>query len=271
MLVAAATAFAGVAAGAYFHPTHRAADGKLTGLTRVALDKKAPADSLVLQSFSFRFQNGDHKVRAIQATPGTTDAEVFFADVDANDPYSVDVRWLSINGGRRFGTVKWGCVGTCVLPLEKPNPGEALALTSFNLRLNPPRDANLRQIAIRPKPDKGIVEVVFRDNGGTNPYDARIGYVYLPASLVAHQQSLTKRAKENVLVDFKKPIYRSPDGYDYQGVLQGFDISYVNGDHYLRDFSIAGLANGNTLQVMFNDKNWDDPVDATVDYVLLKP
>jgi hypothetical protein len=265
-LVVTLPAFAWIA-----YTTHSAKKGSLAGLTRVPLDKSTN-DPLALQSFSFRFENGDHKIRSIGAMPTAGDAEVTFSDVDGKDPYKVSASWLAIPGARPLGAQKWGCVGTCTLAIERPRAGEVFVLSGFNIMQNPARDSNVRTIAIRPKPESGAVEVVLSDNGNALKYDVRLGYAYVPGVKVVLQGSLTGQSRPlTPQVHLTKPVYRGESTPDYQGVLRGFEVSYIAGDHFLRDFDIVGLSGGSSIDVVFNDKNMDDRFQATVDYALLKP
>lgn len=246
------------------YASHEVRSKKEVGRARLRFDKPA-SQPLVLQSFAFSFGNGDHKISTVHAMPfGPEQAEVELSDVDSNDPYSVWIKWLAIPGLRIRTPIRRGCVATCSVAIERPNPGEVFALSGFSFFHNPRRDSNMRQIAIRPKPDLGVVDVVFRDNGGATRFDVQLHHTYLPASVAGKPESRsgrTRRESPNQVILQKSAT---------PGVLQGFDIGFVNGDHYIRDLSIVGLAGGTTLSVVFNDKNYDDPIDATVDYVLLK-
>ena len=217
-----------------------------------------------LSGFDFRFDNGDHAIKAISVLQDDEIVSAQFNDNDGNDPYTVWTSFSPLGSARTFDTGTRAALLNSDIAIERPRAGEVFVLTGFQLTRRR-SDTRVKRIAIRPSPERGVVRVEFMNDalpGPNNHWSVRLQYAYVPAGAVAGQHATSH---PEAGFDKKPAVLSRVSG---QPVLQGFDIYFPRGQNFLRDFSIR--AKPETFEVEFNDGGHDDYIMASVDYVILR-
>ncbi|MBZ0090175.1 MAG: hypothetical protein K8H90_07340 [Thermoanaerobaculia bacterium] len=151
-----------------------------------------------------------------------------------------------------------GCgeTGSCRLPIYPQLEGEVFVLAGFRFEFY---DQNhyISEIAIRPNPLSGYVDVTFTDASRSRPFGVAIAYAYYPAELVTRVGHTYRNAG-------------SPSTYFAPGarkVLQGFRVAFDRGEHPLRRFAID-LSAG--VRVRFHDTDGAETINWSVDWIELE-
>ncbi len=192
----------------------------------------------LLAAFSLRFDNGDHKLRAIGITHGAKRrANAEFADKDNNDPMKMDVTFRQAPVAKSY-SVTQKCRGTCTLAI-KPGPGGKqwrLALRGFRLWRPSGQDSNVREIAVAPSGDMKSYKVTFKDNG-TFDYTATVQYAWFKTS---RPEVPTAYVRGRGTPRSSFPRVKMQPELDYPGlVLRGFSFQYRDGDHHVEGVGVT--------------------------------
>lgn len=238
---------------------HGSATAPLTGLYKP-----------VLTSFSLGYDNGDHEVRTIAVKTVGEDVVGTLADQNADDPMSMRVGYTGVEWHRSFRTTA-ACNGTCSLAIEPPPSSLAgtkrLALVGFEVSVSSTsdRDRRIRMLSIRPSADERTFRVEMRDNT-SYAYNVTIDYAWIVGTSASKVTDMAQRtaAERSQQVPIGRPA--SPNVHSF---IAGFSVEFTNGEHNLRDLAFEPDASGQYF-VRFNDNNFDDPMRATLDRVMLR-
>lgn len=233
----------------------------LRGTTHFALPGLA-AEDVALQTFDFRFTNGDHKIQSIGLMPHKNAVRAGFQDGDGNDAYNFEALFLNSPWPSGKIVKRSNCRKSCDVAIQKNWIGDPhIVLAGFSLKRKE-GESNIRQIKVRVSPDKTKFQVAFRDNGGFL-FDVEIAYTTMPRSgFASYGTHNTRRTR-------KEPQLTFSLGHDGHPVIRGFDFEFENGDHHLKEFMLKAAYR--RFELRFNDQNYDDPYSATIDWGVLKP
>jgi hypothetical protein len=246
-----------------------------------------PASAVVYRSLPLSFSNGqigsgplgtvpglvtidlsyttEHNVLELRAMPRTSSSfgwdtmTGLFRDENGDDAYSGTVRWAELETATDFGEFSSSCgggLGTCRLIIPKAAPGEVFILSGIRFRFTDD-DHYISEIAVRPNPVQGYVDVTFTDNSRQRPFTAEIAWAYIPSSAVSS-------------LGFHYQSSHSSGSVSFPGsrrVLQGFRVHFDSGDHPLKRFTID-LNDGVRVRLHDNDMT-GDTIGFWVDYVVL--
>ena len=238
----------------------------LVGETHVV--KAGLVKSTALQSFSFEFSNGDHKIRKIGLLPSVDRVDVAMTDNDGGDPFKFNAQYATIPWSASSTRVSKSCTGPCQLDItHKIASNDKMSDQVFVLRgfsfEREGTDTNVRRISSRPNVSQKKIDVIYKDNAATK-YTVTIEYTLLGKDLLLPVATATGARKNNEET-LKVSTTKAPGA---QAILQGFDVEFDNGDHHLKQFAIKRTKGA--YNVMFNDQNTDDPYRVTIDYAGVK-
>ncbi len=225
-----------------------------------------------LKGFVLDFRNGEHKLKTAEVlVDRNRELRIGWGDNDGNDPMSYRVQVGQLRG-RAMGeaTNSTRCSkGTCKVPIQRPRRGETFVLTGFSFVRNK-GDTNVRRLAIKPRPEAGIVEVTFIDTRAFN-YKARIRYAYVSGPATERSERSSRRGGTYGAAKPKlpaRPVGARVGRTGGNRFLQGFDLQFTNGGHDLRSFGVTEHARG--YELFWNDADLDDPCQLSVNYVVLR-
>lgn len=217
----------------------------------------------LLESFSFRFGNGDHHIQEIWLQTehiGVSGDEIHlgFHDKNWDDPYNYRVRHVFVPA--RAGvvdSVEGTCRGRCTAALTPPpTPEHRFVLIGFGMSfLND--DKHIDEIGLRAVGTE--LTVAFNDKNDDDRFSWFASYMWLSPEYVAQAGTLSGR---NV---------RGEDSAERPGgplVISGFNVNFRDDDHHLLDFGIWHLP-GWDQEIRFSDDNGDDRFDWDLDYTVL--
>jgi hypothetical protein len=255
-----ASAAVSVAAWAQTYPTFSLQIGSATGSGRVQSSELAhPALGLTL--FRFGFLDGDHPFNQIGFNQLTylpqKDLEASFRGLQQAPPFSFSVGYVKLPGTPKTLSTYCDREDQCSFSIDPPRNGDQFILQGFSLHAW--KNQNVRRIKIRHV--DGRVQVLLKDNGTQPKVSFNLTYSVLPKQFVERFGTASGSKPK----DTRAHRLRAPAGIK---VIQGFDVQFTNGDHYLKDFGIVARPEG--FDVVFNDANLDDPASVTVDYVIVK-
>jgi len=251
-----------------------------------------------LQRFSLEFSERDHKIRQIAVLAEDRFANFAFGDEDGEDDFTARASWAVFSDGVA-GEVTATGGGRINLPLEPGPANWKLVLTGFEFRRADGTDANVRMLGIRLVPEENVARVWLIDDQGFDfrdieetvgwtalgglflpplghviagaasapaaapsrdfrPYSVKIQYAWVPNDAIILESSASGT------VPRAEPI-RPPDGAI---VLQGFEFAFGNSDHHLA--TVAVELERDDPRVRFKDQGWDDPMDWSVSYAVLR-
>ncbi|MCP3983048.1 MAG: hypothetical protein GY723_01590 [bacterium] len=177
--------------------------------------------------------------------------------------------------GPRLHTSDTGLSGTARLPITIA-PGEMFLLSGFAFQTEG-SNHHIRVLRIEPFPDRGYVEVEYRDDSpGDDTYAATILYVVVPTSRGPSSTLLPHfGAQTGILISFSGTTDRPrpPTG---MSAITGFHLEFRGGDRKLSALSVATEnATGTPRYIAtFKDQDVDiqsDVVDATIWYLPVNP
>lgn len=233
------------------------ADGK-----EVARASLTALPNPVLGGFRLRYLDGDHQVRRIGITPSGGSANGTLFDRNGGDNIGMRATYLSGQVYRPSSSTK-ACRGTCTIPVVAPpvdGTGWQLVLVGFSFANAGTGDAKVLRMSIRPAADQRSYRVELRDNG-TYDYHASVSYAWVRGGQNGRVTVSGRRtANERTQAVKMDEVSAAPM------FLAGFAVEFGNGDHNLRDFAIERDSD-RQFYVRFNDANYDDPMNATVDLV----
>lgn len=201
-------------------------------------------------------------------------------------------------------TVRGVCRGRCDVSLERISATQTMLLTGFSFE-RPSDDHNIRRISVQLRPERGVAEVAFVDDGGleirsfsndqgglsvstyrdTNrEYVVTLQYVVVNLTRVREQRRISGGVSRRG-TPWHPPVHQarvavpvvdrpSEFGWSSQGVntppyaLQGFEFGFTNSDHFLKEVGI-NLARAGEI-VEFQDNDGGDGIAWSVDYAVLK-
>ncbi|MFN3200315.1 MAG: hypothetical protein ACE366_18095 [Bradymonadia bacterium] len=236
----------------------------------------APNNAYGLESFRFKFTNGDHHIRRIAVEAwkrGSTDMlSTSLADKGNNDPYEFRVCGVKLDKvpGVKLGTAKVSGRGTGWTSLGVNQMyNYEFVIRGFDLQFKQ-GDRELRKIMVEYDRNTRRLNVHFKDDG--NPYfTAEIQYAWVPRSRLI---PLGTPKKSVNMTRFNSRAFAGGKGQDTmklkgqrgKRMLQSFEFTYKDATHHM-DELVLNLWNG---AAALNDKNNDDIFRLETKYVVLR-
>ena len=219
----------------------------------------APGVAL-LDSFYFRYSDGDHHVASLAAQP-ESNGEILLALADDNNDdeyfYLVEHKRRS-DAGIITGSFVDFCNGSCLYPLPSPGAGYVFTLRGFRFYYRDGDDHHMDQIGIVHERDG--VRTYFNDESNSDPYVVYVDYAWLPVSMVEQTGQLTGTDEggggQRTLSNANRAI------------ISGFKVDYLNGDHHVKEIGV--LTRTSDIQIYYGDENGDDDFAYFVDYTILR-
>lgn len=228
------------------------ARASLTGLTKP-----------MLSGFRLRYLNGDHQVRRLGVRAAGNEAVGMLSDQNGGDNMSLRATYLGAVGYAP-GTTSGACRGTCTLAVDAPPPEAGggtwrLVLVGFTFEKTS-GDAKVRKMSIQPAADGRSYRVELRDNGMFD-YKATVTYAWVRGG-ASGKTSVTgaRAANQRTQAVRMGTVSAAPM------LIAGFSVEFTNGDHNLLDLGFERDTD-RQYYVRFNDNNYDDPMNATLDLV----
>jgi hypothetical protein len=215
----------------------------------------------LLDSFYFRYIDGDHHIRALAAQP-LTDGTIMLglADTDGDDEYFYSVEHKRRQESRIItgGFVDF-CTSTCVYPLTAPPSagGYVFVLRGFYFFFGG-NDHHIDQIGIIK--EAAGVRTYFNDKDDNDPYVVYVDYAWVPTGLVEATGSLTGSAEGGV----QRPLANAN-----RAVISGFKMDYSQTDRHVWDIGV--LTRTSDIEVFYGDSSTGagDDFAYQVDYTIL--
>ncbi|MGW4213843.1 hypothetical protein ACWEIJ_38075 [Lentzea sp. NPDC004789] len=119
-------------------------------------------------------------------------------------------------------------------------------------------DHHIRQVSAMPLPQQIAVEVAFADENGDDDYGYRVSAEHVDATGVVQASFHGTCVGQCSVFLFTRPAA------DVVFVLQGFRVTFDNGDHHLDKIGVQ--EDNGVLTTAFRDNNGDDPFTYDVSY-----
>lgn len=119
-------------------------------------------------------------------------------------------------------------------------------------------DHHIRQVSAMPLPQQIAVEVAFADENGDDDYGYRVSAEHVDATGVVPATFHGTCVGQCSVFLFTRPAT------DVVFVLQGFRVTFENGDHHLDKIGVQ--EDNGILTTTFRDNNGDDPFTYDVSY-----
>jgi hypothetical protein len=119
-------------------------------------------------------------------------------------------------------------------------------------------DHHIRQVSAMPLPQQIAVEVAFADENGDDDYGYRVSTEHVDATGVVQASFHGTCAGQCSAFLFTRPAA------DVVFVLEGFRVTFDNGDHHLDKIGVQ--EDNGVLTTTFRDNNGDDPFTYDVSY-----
>jgi hypothetical protein len=217
----------------------------------------------ILQSYYFRFTNGDHHFKAVGVeprVPSITQATLGFADHNSDDPYFYNITFARYFGSIvRGSTTEFGRGGRITFPVNAPadRANFAFVIRGFYVQYRGD-DHHIQELGIQES--NGRVTVALNDHNDDDPFQIDLQYAYLPRTAFSE---LSLRSGVNARGGERTTVSRGV------GLIRGFHFNFTNDDHHIKELGV--LLNGaGRLEVYFGDDNGDDPFNWNVAYGILK-
>jgi hypothetical protein len=218
-----------------------------------------PTGVALLDSFYFRYEDGDHHLASLSArleTPGTITLALADDNNDDDYYYTVEHKERS-TAGIISGSFVDFCNGSCLYPLSSPGAGYVFALRGFRFYYRN-GDHHMNQVGILREANG--VRTYFNDQNSDDPYVVYVDYAWLPSSMVA-------RTGTAAGTDDGGGVQTAVANAD-RAVISGFLMDYLNGgDHHIQELGV--LTRTTDVQVYYGDDNQDDDFSYQVDYAVL--
>jgi hypothetical protein len=150
-----------------------------------------------------------------------------------------------------------GGAGSCRIPLEPMLDGEVFVLSGFRFTFGSGQDHYLSEIAIRPNPHAGYVDVTFTDASHGRTFSAEIAYAYYPIELISRSGHTFRNSGSAGSIHI--PGARK--------VMQGFRVAFDGGDHPIRRFTVDLTAG---VRVRLVDQDGAETINWSVDWLELE-
>lgn len=213
--------------------------------------------------FSFPGQRTVHEIRAFPVLEwygGWERLEWAFRD-NALTTASGSASWaelpMATYSATATGTGGCGGAGSCRIPIDEMFDGEVFVLSGFVFQFLGSNAHSISEIAIRPNPHSGYVDVTFTDASHARPFAASIAYAYYPAEMVSRVGQTFRNsgsAGSTYISGARK-------------VLQGFRVAFDSGDHPIRRFTVDLTAG---VRVRLIDQDSAETINWSVDWLELE-
>ncbi|MDN3644610.1 hypothetical protein QWY75_00155 [Pontixanthobacter aestiaquae] len=237
------------------------------GVSNIPLSGIQPDDNHALQSFDFRFANGDHHIQQIRLLKGTNQISAAFKDQDDGDPWNLTGCYVRVPGtpGSVEFTMEDGRATWVDIPGLNSNMRFALSGFDFDFGSG---DQHIRVVLIMPSERQGGVLVNFNDKiGGNETVRGTLQFVLVPADQVASDY---RQAGDNFDRGNNRTMVPPQLGGPSERVLSGFSFIYLHrtdgGDAHLLRLGVD-LPN-HTVQ--FQDNDMHEIIQWKVDYFSLR-
>lgn len=174
-----------------------------TGLTTVATNcpiGRTPA----LSEFRFGFLNGDHRLRVATIMPGGEYFQGAFADVNGDDPFYAEGRWLRVPEAQG-GVVEAIVRGVADIPIPRGPANTTLVLSGFEFQRQDGTEANIRTLAVSTDSSRAQIRTVMLDDQNMNfeqlAVAVGIGFAIGATGVPDPNISLAATAQSNLLMD----------------------------------------------------------------------
>jgi hypothetical protein len=218
----------------------------------------------ILQSYYFRFTNGDHHFKAVAVEPRLptiTQATIGFSDRNSDDPYFYNVTFARYFGSIvRGSTTEFARGGHITFPVNAPadRANFVFVIRGFYIQYRGD-DHHIEELGIRE--NNGRVTVALNDDNNDDPFQIDLQYAYLPRAAFSE---VNGKSGVNAKAAQRTSISRGV------GLIRGFHFNFTNGDHHIKELGVM-LNGAGRLEVYYGDDNGDDPFNWDVAYGILKP